>query len=148
MGRKAIYDYEALAAILFTRLAEKEEGASMKEIVDFLGVPSRHVATKVITRLRLDLGEGDTITVPVIRKGRRHFYVLSGVYDDAKAWFERRARFLYQFIKTENAAYESLFRGTDGRTKDGKSLALALRDAQRLEEDLGAYLMEVEEVEA
>lgn len=137
------YDYEALAATLFDELVAHPEGMDMAGIIELLEVPDRNVATKVITTLRLTLGEGDTITVPVIRKGPKHIYSLSGVWDESQDWLQRRARFLRQFIRTEVAALESLSNGADGRTKEGKVLRLALTDAKRLEEDLTEYLSAV-----
>src|SRR5215218_7041192 len=144
MGRNPKYDYEALAASLFDEMAENRPEMTMREIIDFLDVPDSTVTSKAITTLRLDLGEGDTITVPVVRDGQAHIYRLSGAYDDSQDWLLRRARFLAGFVKTESAALNSLYRRADGRSRDGRALRLALTDAARLSEDLGEYLASVD----
>lgn len=144
MGRNENYDYEELSTTLFEKLVDSPDGMTMEEIVKFLDVQDRSVATKVITTLRLDLGEGDTITVPVIRDGALHKYILSGVMDDSHDWLQRRARFLRQFVKTETAALGALARRVDGRSKEGRALRMALTDAVRLEEDLAEYLASVD----
>lgn len=139
-GRR-LYDYEALSVALFDELVRRPEGMVMQEILELLDVPQR-VGERVITTLRLALGEGDTIAVPVIQQGNRHIYKLSGAFGECQDWLVKRARHKAQLLKTDSASLRALVKATDGRTTDGKAAARMLTSAVRLEEDVAAYLQE------
>lgn len=142
-GRPQKYDYEAMATSLFEELVRRPDGMLMEEIIEYLDVPDRFVASRVITTLRLDLGEGDAITVPVIQEDKRHIYKLVGSYDDAQEWLLKRARYMAQRLKTDAAATSSLVRRTDGRTSSGKAARRLQTSASRLAEDADTFIQEV-----
>ncbi len=137
------YDYEELSVRLFNELVSRPDGMTMDEIMEVLDVSRREVASKVITTLRLALGEGDSIAVPVIRHGKQHVYKLTGVWDDSREWIIKRARYKAQTLKSDSATTRALVQSTDGRTLDGKVVRRLATSLQRLEEDVAAYLEEV-----
>lgn len=136
------YDYDEMATRLFEELYRKPHGLDMEEIRELFDV-SRDVASKVITTLRIALGEGDSIAVPIIIEGNRHIYKLAGSRAECMAWLLKRARYDLQKVRTEIATYRALASATDGRTTEGKLARQTLIQVTRLEEDLTAYLNEV-----
>lgn len=136
------YDWEGLAVTLYEGLVSKPEGMTIYEIAELLDV-SLPVARQVIRKLRLDLGEGDSINVPIKNDGKERLYFLSGTLDDSQDWLSNRARFKAACIKVDIAALRSLMCSIDGRTKDGRVLRQLSTSVGRLEEDLSAYLEEV-----
>jgi hypothetical protein len=137
------YDFEELAVRLFDELVARPDGMTMPEIMELLEVPRRETASKVITTLRLNLGEGDSIAVPVFIEGNRHVYKLTGIWDEAHKWLSKRARYKAKTIKTDVASLRALVQSTDGRSKDGKVVRSLTTSIQRLDEDLATYLEEV-----
>ncbi len=142
IGSAVKYDYDALSVMLFDELVRRPNGMTMGEIIELLEVPRRDVASKVITTLRIALGEGDSIAVPVIQKGLKHIYQLSGSFDESRDWLIKRARYKAQLLKSDSASLRALVKATDGRTLDGKAASRMLTTAIRLEEDVEAYLLE------
>lgn len=139
------YDYEALAGRLFDALVERPEGMVMKEIIDLLDGVRGAVATKVVTRLRLDLGDGDSIAVPVNRKDGEWRYTLASSMGETNNWLITRGRAKLQTIKTDVASVAAIVRGADGRTREGKAAQMLSVGLQRIEEDLAFYLEGLEE---
>lgn len=142
-GRVKKYDFEQLSIELFDELVSRPEGVTMDEIIEVLDVPRREVASKVITILRMNLGEGDSIAVPVVIENGKHLYKLTGVWDESHKWLSKRARYKAGTIKTDVASLKALVQSTDGRSKDGKVVRSLTTSLNRLDEDLAAYLEEV-----
>lgn len=139
MGRKAIYDYDQLAVDLYEELTNRPMGMDKRQIAEYLDVPLK-VASHTITRLRLELGDGDSIMVPIRHEGTRQVYFLSAQKDEAQAWLETRARTQAAKIKTEVATFAAMVRGADGRTTDGKLARMLSMQAQQMDQTLTAYL--------
>lgn len=141
-GRPSLYDYEALAIELYNELEQHPEGVEMRAITEALDIPE-FVAYKVITRLRCDLGDGDVITVPVVRVGRKHIYKLDATLKGTRDWMAKRFRHEATMAKTNTATFKALVKGLDGRTKSGRVASRSLLSATRFEEDLELFLAEL-----
>lgn len=137
------YDWEQLTVDLYEGLVANPDGLTIYEISELLDVPLR-VARKVVTKLRLDLGEGDSITVPCKNNSKQRLYFLSGTLDESQDWLTTRARFKASCIKTDVASLRSLITQADGRTKDGRVLKRLSTSVVRLDEDLSEYLSDIE----
>lgn len=142
MGKGKRFDYEELATTLFEELVSEPDGLTMEQIIERLELNDRFTASKVISTLRIALGDGDTITVPVIRKGMTFTYRLSGSLDQCQNWLMTRARYMATRLKSDAAATASLTKGLDGRTHDGRTVRRLRTSAERLVEDAEAFLEE------
>lgn len=136
------HNYEELVAKLFDVLADSPEGLTMDQIIEALDVNDRFVASKVITELRLDLGEGDSIVVPAVQEGKRHIYKLEANFNNSRQWLAKRARYKAKMIRTDVASLNALVRGSDGRTNLGKTIRRLDMSMDRLDEDVTMYLDE------
>jgi hypothetical protein len=131
------YDYEDLAGQLFLILEAEPDGMDKRQIAAKLSVPVR-VVVKIIRKLRLILGAGDSINVPWRADGRRRVYFLAGQVDLGQQWQGARIAKKLADLEIDLAWWRSMVEATDGRTLDGKRARLALRHQQRLFEDISS----------
>lgn len=143
MARHKKYDFDQLINQLFDELESNPYGLKMPEICERLNVPIR-VASKVITMLRIALGDGYSVAIPAIPDGRERIYKLTDNQIENQPWMVMRLKVLQKRMETDVATYKSLVSATDGRTKAGKMVRLQLVSAERLLEDVTMLLEEVE----
>lgn len=134
MARR-IYDHEALAARLYDLLAAKPDGLDIHEIAAHLEIP-REQADMVVRKLRLILGEGDSINVPVRIEGRRHVYYLAGRPVDGAGWQAIRVKTMLSRLDVDRAWWRSMVTATSGRTKEGRMARAVEKYFNRLVEDV------------
>jgi hypothetical protein len=124
---------------LFELLAAAPDGLTKPQIA-YLMTLSIDRVEQVVHDLRIELGGGDTVTVPCDpdpdNPGGPWIYKLVGNITDAKEYFGYRVRGLEAEMVTMYAMTESLLRSADKRTRDGRQLGAIHRHLGRMLEDL------------
>lgn len=127
--------YEGLAEELYNLLASHPDGVALADIATTLGV-SRRQAQGVVRKLRLLLGSGNSINVPVRLDAGRHVYYLTDRPNGGDQWQAVRTKTMVSRIAVDQAWWRSMVAATNGRTAEGRIARAALRHFTRLGEDL------------
>lgn len=126
---------EARAAELFDLLVAHPDGLDKWDICFEMDIDEQ-LFFRALRCLRLTLGEGDTLTVPVRREGRRAFYFLSGSVAEGDEWVGERIKRARAQVQVDRAYWASLTNASDGRTLEGRYIRTLARWTNRVAEDL------------
>ena len=122
---------------LFDLLATRD--VIKAEMAAHLNIGPRRV-DDVIRKLRLVLGDDDTINVIAIPQRGPWLYSLVGTFVDASPWTINRTMDARARLESLSQVLASIVRGSDGRTTDGKLVRIAHRTIIRAMEDLAELL--------
>lgn len=129
------HDWDYLTDHLLALLSNAPDGLTWEEIAAELALDRPQVST-VIRRLRLALGATDEMNVVIRQDGWVHYYVLVATVDGAAEWTARRQRELLSKTESVHAVWQSVARGTDGRTVDGRVARHRVLNLARASEDI------------
>jgi hypothetical protein len=146
MGRRKLYDIDALAGRLYDMLAGAEticphdvRGLTIHEITAKLDVPAQ-VVRRVIRSQRLLFGSDDEINVPIHICGTDRVYHLSAEILAGQQWMAARLKNEMAQEQVNIAWWQSMVRANAHDDVRRRYSELVLRDHERLLEDLTRLL--------
>jgi hypothetical protein len=148
MGRRRLYDIEALAGRLYDELSGGPKtlpmcphgilGLDRDQMVKRLDVP-RQVTYRMVRNQRLIFG-GDEINIPIHYCGRRRIYHLAGQIDAGSKWMKARIRNQISQAEVNIAWWRSMVNANQHDQIHRRYAELILIDCQRELEDLRRIL--------
>jgi len=146
MGRKRIYDIDALAGVLYDGLADapvacqhEVRGYDIHEIAKLLDIPIQR-ARQVIRKQRLLFGGDDEVNIPIHLCGTRRIYHLSAQVLSGQQWQAVRIKNELAQEEVNVAWWQSMVRANQHDQIQARYAAVVLRDHERLLEDLRTLL--------